>query len=87
MRLHVALHLDADLGGRVLALGEAEPVEPGQRELGAVLAAAPPARALAVSVSLSLRPAARPKTTRSIRLFEPSRLAPWTETQAASPTA
>ena len=33
------------------------------------------------------RPAARPKTTRSVRLLEPRRLAPCTETQAASPTA
>ena len=31
--------------------------------------------------------AARPNTTRSSNEFEPRRLAPWTETQAASPTA
>ena len=31
--------------------------------------------------------AARPNTTRSISEFEPSRLAPCTDTQAASPTA
>ena len=37
MRLHVALHLGADLGGRVRALGEAEPVEPRQREIGRIL--------------------------------------------------
>jgi hypothetical protein len=36
---------------------------------------------------LRRRPVARPNTTRSISEFEPSRLAPCTETQAASPTA
>jgi hypothetical protein len=35
----------------------------------------------------ALMAAARPKTTRSISELEPSRLAPWTEAQAASPTA
>ena len=58
-----------------------------EREVGAVLGQRPRARVCGLIVSASLRPAARPKTTRSIRLFEPSRLAPWTETQAASPTA
>jgi succinate dehydrogenase / fumarate reductase flavoprotein subunit len=40
-----------------------------------------------LTTSASLMPAARPKTTRSMRLLEPRRLAPWTLTQAASPTA
>ena len=31
--------------------------------------------------------AARPKTTKSIREFEPKRLAPWTDAHPASPTA
>ena len=33
------------------------------------------------------RPTARPNTTRSVREFEPNRLAPCTDTHAASPTA
>jgi hypothetical protein len=43
--------------------------------------------AVGLDVSLRCRPVARPNTTRSISEFEPRRFAPWTETQAASPTA
>ena len=40
------------------------------------------------SITLPARiAAARPKTTRSISELDPSRLAPWTEAQPASPTA
>ena len=37
--------------------------------------------------SAALLAAALPKTTRSIKEFDPSLLAPWTDTQAASPIA
>ena len=38
-------------------------------------------------VSAALNPAARPKTTKSIKELDPSLFAPWTETHAASPIA
>ena len=41
----------------------------------------------ASTVSPQRRPAARPNTTRSVSELEPSRLAPCTDTQAASPMA
>jgi hypothetical protein len=40
-----------------------------------------------IKISAQRSAAARPNTTRSISEFEPSRLAPCTETQAASPSA
>ena len=40
-----------------------------------------------VTTSFARSAAARPKTTRSIREFDPNRFAPCTDTQAASPTA
>ena len=43
--------------------------------------------ALGVRISAQRSAAARPNTTRSISEFEPSRLAPCTDTQAASPSA
>jgi hypothetical protein len=45
------------------------------------------ARPFGSTISAQRLPAARPKTTRSISELEPRRLAPWTETQAASPIA
>ena len=44
----------------------------------------PPVRSTTAPARIA---AARPNTTRSISEFEPSRLAPWTEAQPASPTA
>ena len=76
--LHHALHVEADLGGRAAALGVAELVEPGEREVGARPWAAASWIAPGLTTSPRRRPAARPNTTRSIRLLEPRRLAPWT---------
>ena len=45
------------------------------------------ARLKAGQIPAPKSPAERPNTTRSMSELEPSRLAPWTETQAASPTA
>ena len=41
IRLHGALHLEADLGGRAAALGVAELVEPGERESAASFGSSP----------------------------------------------
>ena len=75
------------IGGRRAALGVAESVEARQRlvagALGQILMAADRRR----SSLAACMPAALPNTTRSISELEPSRLAPCTETQAASPTA
>ena len=84
--LHDALHVEPERRGRRLALGVAEPVEAGERELGAVLGSSG-CLSPGFSISAARRPAARPNTTRSISELEPSRFAPCTETQAASPSA
>jgi hypothetical protein len=84
--LHRALHLIAQLGRGRAALGVAEFVE--AREVLVALALRQfGLRGVGFSLSPQRRPTARPNTTRSISEFEPKRLAPCTETHAASPTA
>jgi hypothetical protein len=67
--LHRALHVEAELAGRALALGVAEAVEAGDR----LLAGGGRERLV--------------RLARLDRLGGAVRLAPWTETQAASPIA
>ena len=85
--LHHPLHVQPQLGGRRAALGVAELVEPRQRQLGGILRQIRDACRRVSATSAQRCAAARPNTTRSISEFEPSRLAPCTETQAASPSA
>ena len=85
--LHRPLHLEPQLGGR----------HRRRRHGAAGRSARPPPRPTPGSAAGSASPrsttspariaAARPKTTRSIRLFDPSRFAPCTLAQPASPTA
>ena len=86
MALHHLLHPEPQLGGRKFALGMAEAVEAGKRLVGGTC------RKLRLFGARrrefpARKPAARPKTMMSMSEFEPSLLAPWTETQAASPIA
>ena len=77
----------AQLGGRRAAVGVAEAVEAGERRRSSAAFGRSRWFSPASIVSAQRRPAARPNTTRSISELEPRRLAPCTETQAASPTA
>ena len=85
--LHRPLHRQPQLGGRDRPVGVAQPVEarpPPPRPTPRSAARSASARSTTWPALIA---AARPKTTRSIRLFDPSRLAPWTLAQPASPTA
>src|SRR5881394_1241132 len=78
--LHRALHLDADLGGFPAAFRVADAVEPSDCRLTGIVRQWRVRRA-------GTHKLARPNTTISSSELQPSRLAPCTETQAASPTA
>ncbi len=85
--LHDALHLQADVGRAPRALGMAQPIQARHRgcrrhRLCSARCAVP-----GFTTRAQCRAASRPKTTRSSSELDPRRLAPCTDTQAASPTA